>query len=81
MKSHIFTSFSLLSWKINCGHNYSLDVTLKPRHSKDDLKLEQFPSSFPFLPQGWSDGKGEDDIKCEVCVIHIKWIKGESQWI
>jgi len=20
-------------------------------------------------------------LKCEVCVVHFKWIKGESEWI
>ena len=27
-KFHIFSSFLLLSWKINCGHNCNLDITL-----------------------------------------------------
>jgi len=21
------------------------------------------------------------ELQCEVCVVHFKWIKGESEWI
>jgi len=38
--------------KINCVHNCNLYITLKPRHNRDDLKVKEFPSSIPSLPQG-----------------------------
>jgi len=66
---------------MNCGHNCNLDITLKPRHNIDDFKIKEFLSSFPFLPQGWTDEEGEDEsigLQCEICVVHFKWIKGES---
>ena len=48
---------------MNCGHNFNLDITLKPRHNRDDLKIKEYPSTCPSLPQGWLNGEGEDDIK------------------
>ena len=66
--------------KINCRHNCNIAITLKPRHNRDDLKIEEFPSSFPSLHQHWLEGEGDDEfgVECEVCVVHFKWIKGES---
>jgi len=32
----------MIKVKINCDHNCNLDVTLKPRHNRHDLKLEEF---------------------------------------
>jgi len=31
---------------MNGGHNCNLDITLNPRHNRDVLKIEEFPSSF-----------------------------------
>jgi len=32
-------------------------------HKKDDLKIVEFPSSFPSLRQGWLEGQGDDQFK------------------
>jgi len=34
------------------GHNCNLDIILKPKNNIDDLKIEEYPSSRPSLPQG-----------------------------
>jgi len=34
---------------MNWRHNFNLDITLKPRHNRDDLKIEEYPSTFPSL--------------------------------
>jgi len=85
MKSHILISFSYLSWKINCGHHCYLHITHKPTHNRDDLKIEEFPSSFPSLSLKVDGMKKErmtsNGLQCEVGVVHFKWIKGESGWI
>ena len=44
IKSYILTSFWQLSWKINCGHNCNLYITLKPLH----LKSGGFSPFHPF---------------------------------
>jgi len=54
----------------------------KPWHNKDDLKVEEFPSSFPSfsLKVDWRERERmtSSELKCEVCVVRLKLIKGES---
>jgi len=46
------------------------------------LKIEEFSSPFPTLTlkvdrMEWERMRSSG-LQCEVCVVHIKWIKGET---
>jgi len=57
-----------------------MHITLKPRHNRDDLKREEYPSSFRCfsLKVDWMERESmtSSGLQCEVCVVHFKWIKG-----
>jgi len=56
------------------GDNYNLSITLKPLHDRHDLKIEEFPSSFPLsFIVDWRDKE------CEAYLVQFKGIKGESE--
>jgi len=65
--------------------NDNLDITVKPLHNIDDLKIEEFPFSFPFLSLNvdWreSERMNSSGLECEACLVHSKGIKCESEWI
>jgi len=60
-------------------------ITFKPRHNRHDLKIEEFRFSFPSisLKVDWMERERmtSSGLQCEVCVVHFKWIKGETRWI
>jgi len=56
-------------------------MILKPRHNKDDLKIEEFPSLSLKVDRMERERMTLNGLQCEVCVIHFKWIKGKSEWI
>jgi len=54
-------------------------------HNRDDGKIKKFPFSFPSLSVkvDWREREmmNSSGLESEVCVVHFKWIKGESGWI
>jgi len=54
-------------------------------HNIADLKIKEFPSSFPSLSLNvdWreSERMNSSGLECEVCLVHFKGIKCESEWI
>jgi len=54
-------------------------------HNRDDLKIEEFSSSFPYLSVkvDWRQREmmNSSGLECEVSVVHLQWIKGERGWI
>jgi len=52
-------------------------------HGITDLKIEEFPSSFPSLKVDWRERERmtSSGLPCEVYFLHFKWIKGKSRWI
>jgi len=54
-------------------------------HNIDDLKIEEFSSSFPSLSLNvdWreSERMNSSGLECEACLVYFKRIKCESEWI